>query len=196
MASKKRTYCVCCQIGITIYRDTQNLIDNWKLCKEHLEEAKKFVTEEKEKEMAKPPQKEFIQEDILVDEFVNGVISDIEYEDKHEFKGEFARTAPAVRLTFTLDGYEQTKRTPWLSFSYAENARLYKVFIKNLVPDAKPFMDYDLDQLKGKRCKFLFTKTEKDGKTFYNVETAKLVPTGKVPPKNAPTAIVEDDTPF
>lgn len=157
----------------------------WKMCQKH----------KKEREAMKPPMPKFEQEEILVDEFVNGIITAIEYDENHEFKGQFAKVGPAVRLTFTLDGYEQPKKSRWFAFSYHEKAKLYQLIIKPLVPNAKPYMDFDMENLKGVKCKLMFSRTESEGKVFFNLDMVK--PVGLKPPAKAQQEqLAEEEAPF
>jgi len=86
-------------------------------------------------------------------------ISDINYEDKHIFKGFQGKpdtTQPAVRFKFTIEGCEFPKYSRWLKFTLGEKANLYKKYVSALVKDIKPDDKFDLDHLKGMKVKTLW----------------------------------------
>lgn len=93
------------------------------------------------------------------DEWIEGTISDIEYDENHKstYQGE-EKIRPCVRFKFGLKGCEFPHRSKWLTFSYGEKANLYKQFISVLVNDAEPDMDFDLDALKGFKIKTMWTE--------------------------------------
>lgn len=95
------------------------------------------------------------------DDWVEGTIIDIEYDENHKstYQGE-EKIRPCVRFKFGLKGCEFPHRSRWLTFSYGEKANLYKNFILALVEDAEPDMDFDLDNLKGLEIKTMWTKDE------------------------------------
>ena len=116
------------------------------------------------------------------DEWISGVIQEIEYDENHEkkFNGE-TKTISAVRFKLELKDCEYPKRSRWLTFSYAEKANLYRMFISQLVENAEPDMDFDLDELKGFEVKTMWTKSD-DGE-FDNL--AMIRPLGdKYDPEN------------
>ena len=117
-----------------------------------------------------PPQKPM--ERIKTDDFVNGVLTEIKYDPIHTFtyKGE-SKEGPAVKLIFQLDGYAETKSSGWLKFMYAEKCNLYKKYIVSLVEGAKPFMQFDIEQLKGIKVKILW-KDSDDGK-YQNIDVIR-----------------------
>lgn len=156
-----------CELGATI----EEAGEDFKLCKNH----------EKEKEM-KPKQngnKDMVIEPVPCDEFLGAVISDVKYEEAHNFTGQFARVGEAVRIQFTLDPingkpFEHPKYSRWMSFNYDEKSNLFKNYIKPLVKDAKPYMDFDITNLRGTRCRLMFEESQNDeGKKFYNVTIVK-----------------------
>lgn len=106
----------------------------------------------------KPPKRDSTDfEKVVIGEFINGEICDIEYEMEHKFvyKGQ-EKIAPAVRLVFKLDGYEYKHRTRWMTFNYGEKSNLYQKYLVKLVENAKPDMDFDLDGLKGMLVKTIW----------------------------------------
>jgi len=130
-------------------------------CDASLKEAVKDV---------KPPKREASAdmqfEKVTVEDFVTGVIDDIQYEMEHEFKfkGE-VKKKPGCRFKFKLEGYEHAHYSQWLTFSYGELTNLYKIYLSSLVDDATPDMDFELDTLKGMKVKILW-KESKNGFQF------------------------------
>lgn len=122
----------------------------------------------------KPPQKEF--ERVPTDDFVNAEIVDIEYDEQHEFtvRGE-KHVAFGVRVVFEIAGLENKKKSRWFTFSYDERSNIYKLFLAPLVENAEPYMEFDLDQLKGMKIKMLW-KDDKDPR-YQSIETIR--PVGK-----------------
>lgn len=130
-----------------------------------------------------PPKREY--EKVPTDNFVNGIIEEIQYEADHEFKGPNAKQGPAIRIVFIIDGMKFPKRTGWMSFSYAEKSTLYQKYLVNLVDNAKPNMHFHIEQLKGLKVKMLWKDDPKnpdfqsldsirpsDGKKIIAVENA------------------------
>jgi len=113
------------------------------------------------------PKTEF--EKVMIGEFITGVISNIEYDMEHKFKGfqgQEDTVQPAMRLVFTLDGYKFKHYSRWMKFSLSEKANLYKKYISKLVDGAVPDCDFDIDHLKGMRVKTIWD--EQNG--FQNIE--------------------------
>lgn len=123
--------------------------------------------------------KDVVIEAVPCDEFLGAVITDVKYEEGHNFTGQFARVGEAVRLQFTLDPvkgktFEHPKYSKWMSFNYDEKSNLFKNYIKPLVRDASPYMDFDISNLKGTRCRLMFEEVQNDeGKKFYNIMMVK-----------------------
>lgn len=109
----------------------------------------------------KPPQRAKTEFERVpkYDEWINGKILDIEYDENHKstYQGE-EKIRPAVRIKFGLEGCQFPKRSRWLTFSYGEKANLYKQFVSVLVEDAKPDMDLDLDAIKGLAVKTMWSE--------------------------------------
>ena len=125
----------------------------------------------------KPEKKEFSEQYELVetDDFLPGIISDIKYDLTHKmnYKGQ-EKVGPAVKIKFLLDGYKSPHFSKWLSFNYHEKSNLYKNYLAVLVDKAEPYMDFDLDSLKGLKVKVLWAqKTTDDGKIFQYPETVR-----------------------
>lgn len=98
-----------------------------------------------------PPKREF--EKVAVDEWINGEISEIQYEMKHAFK---TSEGPAVKIKISLVGYKFPKTTPWMLFSYSKKSNIFILFIEPLVEGAYEYMNFDMDQLKGMKVKAMF----------------------------------------
>lgn len=143
--------------------------------------------------------KEFVSEKVPTDEFLTGTIQKVEYEKEHQFKGKFARVSEAVRIVIKLDGYEQLKKTKWMSFKYDEKSTLFKMVVLPLVKDAYPYLVLDIEKLEGLKVKVMFAEEEYEGKTFYGVQMLKPAK-GKLD-IDLPTVQIEEepageDTPF
>lgn len=131
--------------------------------------------------MKPPPKAHMDYERVPVDEWVNGVIQDIQYEPEHKriWKGE-EKVGPAVRFKFALEGCEYPHYSRWMSFNYGEKSNLFKKYIAALVENAKPNMDMDLDVLKGFKIKTMWANNG----DFQNLEMlrpqgAKISPTAE-----------------
>lgn len=98
-----------------------------------------------------PPKREF--EKVEVDNWINGEISEIQYDLKHAFK---TSEGPAVKIKIGLVGYKFPKTTPWMLFSYSKKSNLYALFVDPLVEGSHEYMNFDLDQLKGMKIKVMF----------------------------------------
>lgn len=143
--------------------------------------------------------KEFVSEKVPTDEFLTGTIQKVEYEKEHQFKGKFARVSEAVRIVIKLDGYEQLKKTRWMTFNYDEKSALFKLVVQPLVKDAYPYLDFDIQKLEGMKVKVMFSEDTFEGKTFYGVQMLKPAK-GKLD-IDLPTVQIEEepsgeDTPF
>jgi len=100
--------------------------------------------------MAYPPK--FDYEKVALGIPIAGVISNIDYEDKHVFKSKDGeKTMSAVRLVLKLDGYEYPHRSRWMTFSYDERSNLFQKYLSELILGAMPEMEMDLDVIKGMR---------------------------------------------
>lgn len=130
--------------------------------------------------MLKPPKQESMDPDkyerVPVNEFVNGVIEDVEHDPNHQFKGPHAKAGEAVRLKFKIDGLEFPHRTRWMTFSYSEKSNLYTKYIVKLVEGAKPFMDFDLHRLKGMKVRMFWENDARDPR-YQSIQV--IVPQGQ-----------------
>ena len=90
---------------------------------------------------------------------VNGIIHEVQYDEKRVWKGYTDKDGnvgkdkefPGVRFMFDLDGCVYPHYSRWMKFVVGEQANLYKKYIVNLVENAVPDLDLDLDELKGMR---------------------------------------------
>lgn len=133
-------------------------------------------------EKPKPP-----LEKLPTNKFVEGIIEDITYDTEHLFKG-YGKDEkgnpkpdsinPAVRITIILPGYKYPRKTPWMRFSYSDKSNLYKTFVEPLVAGAKPYMKFDLDQIKGMKVNILW----KDKGDFQNIVTVTPADGQKIVP--------------
>lgn len=123
-----------------------------------------------------PPKRDMQYEKVPVGDFVNGEISDVEYDMSHSFKGYQGKertTQPGVRLVFKLDGCKYLHKTRWMKFSYHEKSGLYSKYLIKLVDGATPGMEFDLDKIKGMKVKTIWA----DNGDFQNIEN--IFPSGK-----------------
>lgn len=111
--------------------------------------------------MLPPPRPKIAYEQVIVDEWIKGTISEIEYDMEHKsmFKG-VEKVGPAVRIKLTLDGYKFPKSSGWMAFVYAAKANLFKTYISQLVNDARTDMKFDLDLLKDMPIKVMFVQND------------------------------------
>lgn len=141
----------------------------------------------------KPPRREstMLFEKVKVDEFINGIIEDITYDQEHAFKGFQGKPdtkQPGVRIKFKLEGYEYPHYSRWMKFSYDDRSNLFKTFLAPLVEGANKDLDFDLDQLKGMKVKTLWSENGE----FQNLDTVR--PVGKkVKPLNVVNATSSQD---
>lgn len=121
-------------------------------------------------------------EQVSTDDWITGVISEVQYNENHKrmWEGQ-EKIGPAVRLKFTLDGYKFPHYSGWMSFSYGEKTNLYKKYISSLVEGAIPDMQFDIDELKDMKVKIMF----KQNGEYQNVELIRPV-NGKVKPEKLP----------
>lgn len=130
--------------------------------------------------MIKPDQKKMEYEKLDTKDWVVGVIDDIDYEKEHAWKpylGQEREPSPAIRFKFLFEGYKYPHKSKWMRLSYAQKSTLYSEYISQLVEKASPFMDFDLEQLKGLKVKTMWV----DNEEFQNLKM--IVPvSGKVKP--------------
>lgn len=111
-----------------------------------------------------PPQRpKLVYEKVVEDEWIPGVIEEIEYdmERKSMWKGQ-EKVGPAIRIKMVLEGYKYPKSSGWLSFIYSDKSNLYKTYICGLVANPKPYMEFDPDALKGMQIKCMWETNPKN----------------------------------
>jgi hypothetical protein len=162
--------------------------------------------------MSIPRHRDFIQEDVETDVFIQGVITKVEEEQDHKFitpKGEVL--SDAVRIHFALDGYQQDKRSAWMYFHYGKKGALLNKYLVKLVENAQPYMNFDIQKIVGMGVEVIFSRRVYNDRVFYNVEhikcakgqpMLKYIPDVMVQTLNAAKPVVEarknddDDLPF
>lgn len=118
--------------------------------------------------MARPPKREFKDyEKLAINEFIPGEIEDIEYDDEHKFSFQGTDSIqPGIRFKFRFDGYKYSHYSRWMKFNMGKKANLYLKYVAKLVKDAKPDMDFDLDELIGMRIRAVWS----ENKDFQNLD--------------------------
>lgn len=142
--------------------------------------------------MLPPPRPKLEYEKVVVDEWLPGVIEEIEYELEHKstFKG-VEKVGPAIKIKISLDDYKYPKSSGWMSFNYSAKSNLYKIYICGLVADPKPFMEFDPDALKGMKIKGMW-ETNPNNPEYQNL--VRIRPVGeKVKATAAPPEIEAPD---
>ena len=123
----------------------------------------------------KPPKPDKTEyEKVSTDDFLTGVIKEVQYDQEHKFKGfngEADKLKSAVRFKFEIDGYKHSHYSRWMTFSYGEKSNLFLKYLVPLVDGAVPDMDFDLDQLKGLKVKTLWSEKN----DFQTVETIRPI---------------------
>lgn len=153
----------------------------------------------------KPPKRDKMEFERIpkYDEWISGSIIDIEYDENHKrsFQGE-DKTGPCVRFKLGLKGCNFPHRSKWITFSYGEKANLYKNFLLPLVEGAEPYMDLDLDVLKGMAIKSMWSEDgEYDKLVMIRPLGEKLKPGAAEPSKTttaraAQQSDAEEEVPF
>ncbi len=110
-------------------------------------------------------------EQVSTEDFVNGVIAEVKYDPAYEntYNGE-TKVYEAIKIRFELDGCNMPHSTFWMKLSYHERSKVFKMFLKPLVENAEPFMDFDISLLEGMRVK---TMWETNDKGYQNVVMVK-----------------------
>ena len=116
---------------------------------------------------------DFEYEKVPVDDFVNGVITKVEYDPEHEntYQGE-KKVYEAIKVTFDLEGCDFPHSTFWMKLSYHKKSKVFQLFLKNLVENAEPFMDFDIGLLEGLQVK---TMWEENDKGYQNLVMVKPI---------------------
>jgi hypothetical protein len=97
------------------------------------------------------------------DEWIPSEIEEIKLEENRRtgFKDDKTgqdKYVDQVRFKFKLAGHEYPHYSRWMTYSFGEKANLYIKYLKQLVAGAQPDMKFDLDLLKGFRCKTMWSQ--------------------------------------
>ena len=107
------------------------------------------------------------------DEWIRGTIEEIQLREdhdtgfKHPPKKEDGTPHPnagkpvicdQVRLKFTLENHQYPHYSKWMRYSYGEKSNLYLKYLKHLVEDAQPDLEFDLDLLKHMEVKTMWSQ--------------------------------------
>lgn len=110
----------------------------------------------------RPPKRETKEfEKVTIEDFTLCTISEVQYDMEHKFKGyEGAEDTikPAVRFKLAVEGYQHPHYSRWMKFVMSEKSNLYTQYISQIVENAQPDMDIDLDVLKGIKVKVLWAE--------------------------------------
>ncbi len=119
------------------------------------------------------PEKFGDYERVRIDDFVKGVIEEVQEEPEHAFPvfkkmGEkYVKAGEnvffGVRMKYKLEGCEYPHFSRWMKFTYGERSNLFTKYLTNLVKDAKPEMDFDIQALKGLEVKTLWDDNKFQG---------------------------------
>lgn len=126
-----------------------------------------------------PIKKDIVYEQVPIEDFVTGIITEVGYEKEQEFKSKFGNSVQeGVYLKFKIDGLKFPKRTRWMKLNYSKKSNLFKKYISSLVDGAKEYMNYDVDRLLGLQVKMLWKNEEADnGKIYQSIDVIR--PVGK-----------------
>ncbi|MFA5499466.1 MAG: hypothetical protein WC404_00125 [Candidatus Omnitrophota bacterium] len=106
----------------------------------------------------RPPKKEY--EKVPTGIPVNGIIHEVQYDEKRNWKGFIDPETgvakkdsifPGVRFVFDLDGCTYQHHSRWMKFNVGSQSNLFNKYLVNLIENAVPDMDFDLDELRGMR---------------------------------------------
>ena len=144
--------------------------------------------------MKPPPRTKREYEKVKTDDWVTGIIEDVQRDEKRDtgFKDEETgetKIVDSIRFKFKLDGYQYPHYSRWMSFSYHEKSNLLKKYLFNLVDGCQPDMDFDIETLKGFAVKLMF----QDNGDFQNIEIIKPLKE-RLSQKSAP--IADSEIPF
>ena len=143
------------------------------------------------------PQKSFDYERVVDDEWVEGVIIDVQerVNDKKKYKEdgvEKFKTVDEVRLVFKLDGYKFNHYSRWSTKSVNKKANLFVKYLKELVPGLLPDKAIDLDALKNMKVKTMWkSNTLDNGVTYQSVAMVRPLETKN--PEDIYMMVLEDD---
>lgn len=99
-------------------------------------------------------------EKVKTDDFIVGVIEEVQYDKAHVFKGFQGaedKVAVGVRFKFKLEGYKYLKTSRWMKLNLGEKSNLYKIMVC-LVEGLEPEQRIDIDVVKGMKVKTLWAE--------------------------------------
>jgi hypothetical protein len=121
--------------------------------------------------MKPPPRTKMQYEKVNTEDWVTGIIEDIQRDEKRDtgFKDEETGEPlikDCIRFKFKLEGYNYPHYSRWMTFSYHEKAGLMKKYLFNLVEGAQPDMDFDIERFKNLPVKLMWSNNG----DFQNIE--------------------------
>lgn len=128
-----------------------------------------------------PPRTKMEYEKVNTEDWVTGTIEEIQSDEKRDtgFKDEETGEPiikHCIRFKFALDGYAYPHYSRWMSLSYHEKSNLLKKYLFNLVEDAQPDFDFDLERLRGMKVKLMWSNNG----DFQNIEMIRPI-AAKIP---------------
>lgn len=100
-----------------------------------------------------PPRSKMSYERVDTADWTHGVIEEIQRDEQRETGFKDKETGEpiirdCVRFKFKLEGYEYPHYSNWMTFGYGEKFTLFIKYIRPLVKEAEPDLDFDLERLK------------------------------------------------
>jgi len=133
-------------------------------------------------------------ERVKVDEWTDGVIAEVQYDEKHSFGGKFAGIQEGVRFKFDLDGYKFPHYSRWMKFSYSDKSNLFTKYLAPLVVNAQPYLDFDISRLQGLKIKTMWSEEKgSNGQIWQSLELIRPLEGGVNPFGDSPISHVEPD---
>ena len=130
---------------------------------------RRFLLNKKEKPMRPPKRDPKDFEQVKVGEMIKGIIEEVQYDEKHLFKGFQGKedtTGIAIRFKFKLFDYQFPHYSRWMRLSLNGKSTLYKKYASKLIENLVEDQDVDLDILNGAKIKVVYS--EENG--FQNVD--------------------------
>ena len=140
-------------------------------------------------------------EQVVVGEMITGIIEEVQYDEKHTFKGFQGKEdtmGTAIRFKFKLNSYQYAHYSRWMRLSLNKKSTLYQKYALKLIEGIVPDQDIDLDILIGAKIKVVYS--EENG--FQNVDAiypdgakvkAEVVPTPGMFGADNPGSMIEED---
>ena len=131
---------------------------------------------------------------------LQGRIVEVQEEPDHLFKGYTIkksgkvvpdRNVDAVRFVFEFDGYKEKHYSRWMAFNYDDRSNLYKKYLVPLVSGIKPYMNFDIQQLKDMEIQATWGESDNG---YQHLET--IIPkTKKIVAKIEPEVLASESSP-